>query len=46
MGATYAVGTAGVATGRSTLHNQLPTIALACLLTVGDGGVFDFPLSV
>jgi hypothetical protein len=42
MFATYAVGTAGVAVGLSTVHNNPPTLTLACLLAGGAGGFLSW----
>ena len=42
MGATYAIGTAGVAIGLSTVHDDPPSLTLACLLAVGGGGFLSW----
>lgn len=42
MGATYVVGTVGVAIGLSTVDGTPPTLSLACLLAVGCGGFLSW----
>lgn len=42
MALTYLVGTVGVAIGLSTVHDDPPTLSLACLLAVGGGGVLSW----
>lgn len=42
MLATYVVGAAGIAVGFATLNSDPPSLAWACLLAVGGGGVLSF----
>jgi hypothetical protein len=42
MGATYAMGTVGVAIGLSTVNDHPPSLTVACLLAVGGAGFLSW----